>query len=125
MANESNSLTDDVQDSIKNLLADRLLLAKMEAAEKTALLSSRLLISMLAAGLALLVMLFLSLMACYYFGQLFGSMLAGFATVAGIYLLLLLLLLTVWRRPLQHRIENTVVRTIFSSDDSETPATHS
>lgn len=124
MSNEPNSLTDEVQDSIKNLLADRLLLAKMEAAEKTALLSSRLLISVLAVVLGLFVLLFVSLMAGYYFGQLFDSLFAGFATVAGIYLLLLLLLLTVWRRPLRHRIENTVIRTFFSSDDSETPFSH-
>lgn len=123
MANETTSLTDEVQDSIKNLLADRLLLAKMEAAEKTALLSSRLLISMLAAGLGLFVLLFFSLMAGYYFGQLFDSLFAGFALVAGVYLLLLVLLLTVWRRPLQHRIENTVIRTIFSSDETENSAT--
>ncbi|MCU0333582.1 MAG: phage holin family protein [Chitinophagaceae bacterium] len=123
MANEATSLTDEMQDSIKNLLADRLLLAKMEAAEKTALLSSRLLISMLAGGLGLFVLLFFSLMAGYYFGQLFGSLFAGFATVAGIYLLLLVLLLTVWRRPLQRRIENTVIRTIFAADDSETSST--
>ena len=114
---EDKSLYDEVQQTVQQVVNDRLLLAKMEATEKLSILSGKLIIGVLAAALCFFALLFLSLMAGYYFSQVFDSYFAGFGLVAAFYVLLLLVLLAFLKRPLQHAIQNGIISTLFAQDE--------
>ncbi len=116
---ESTSLFDCLKQAIKQLLGDRLLLAKMETAEKVSILAARLVFLLAASMVLFFVLLFVSIMGGYYFAQITGSLFIGFAILAGIYLLLLVLLLTVGRKWIFTKIESFIITTIFNDDNSQ------
>ena len=121
---EYDSLVDEVQQTVKQAVGDRLLLAKMEATEKTALLAGKLMFMVTAAAVSLFLFLFISLMAGYYFSQVFESFFIGFAIVAGVYLLLMLLLFWKGRRWIARQVEQQIISTIFHEEDEAWEAGH-
>lgn len=116
---ETKSLFDDAKDGIEQTIGDRLLLAKMEAAEKMAIISGKLVLLLLGGLLLFFMLLFISLMAGYYFSQLFESLFIGFALVAGFYLLLFVLVFTAGRKYILPKIESTIIATIFHEADTD------
>ncbi|QGW28940.1 phage holin family protein [Phnomibacter ginsenosidimutans] len=115
---QEEGLYDEVQQTVKQLVNDRLLLAKMEATEKLSIISGKVIIAVLAGVLLFFALLFISLMAGYFFSQVFESFFAGFGLVAAFYVLLLLILLAFLKAPLQRSIENGIISTLFASDDN-------
>lgn len=110
-------LYENVQQTVKQLVSDRLLLAKMEAAEKFSIIGGKVITAVVAGVLLFFALLFISLMAGYYFSQVFESFFVGFGLVAAFYVLLLIILLAFVKVPLQRSIENGVISTLFASDD--------
>jgi hypothetical protein len=118
MATEENkSLFDEAKETIEQTIGDRLLLVKMETAEKVAIISGKLAILMAGGVLLFFMMFFLSIMAGYYFSQLYESLFAGFAIVAGFYLVLAILVFTVGRKYIVPKIESSIIATIFSDEE--------
>jgi hypothetical protein len=117
MAKEENkTLFDEAKETIEQTIGDRLLLAKMETAEKVAIISGKLVLLLAGGVLLFFMMLFLSIMAGYYFSQLFDSLFVGFALVAGFYFLLAILAFTVGRKYIVPKIESSIIATIFNDD---------
>lgn len=114
---QQEGLYSEVQQTVKQVVNDRLLLAKMEATEKISILSGKLIVGVLAGTLCFFALLFISLMAGYYFSQVFESFFAGFGLVAAFYVLLLLILLAFVKKPLQESIQNSIISTVFTQDD--------
>jgi uncharacterized membrane protein YqjE len=111
MENENpSSAFDEIQQSVQHTIANRLLLLKLEATEKMALLSGKLIYAMIAGVLLFFTILFLSLMAAYFLSQVFNNYMIGFACVALFYLLLLLL--TIWKG--QGKISAAVSSTVIN-----------
>jgi hypothetical protein len=121
---EYDSLVDEVQQTVKQAVGDRLLLAKMEAAEKTAVLAGKLMFAITIAGVSFFVFLFISLMAGYYFSQVFESFFIGFAIVAGVYLLLLILLFWKGKTWIASQVQQQIISTIFHEEDEAWEAEH-
>jgi membrane protein implicated in regulation of membrane protease activity len=117
MAKEENkTLFDEAKETIEQAIGDRLLLAKMETAEKVAIISGKLALLIAGGVLLFFMMLFLSIMAGYYFSQMFESLFVGFAIVSGFYLLLAVLVFTVGRKYIVPKIESGIIATIFNDD---------
>lgn len=114
---ESKSLFDDAKETIEQTIGDRLLLVKMETAEKVAIISGNLALLIVGGLLLFFMMMFVSIMAGYYFSQVFDSLFAGFAIVAGFYLVMAILVFTVGRKYIVPKIQSSIIATIF--DDEE------
>ncbi|GAB2678708.1 hypothetical protein GCM10027036_35690 [Flavihumibacter cheonanensis] len=115
-------LENQFQDYINN----RIWLVKLEATEKAARLTSLALIMLVVAGLAFFVLLFISLMAGYYFAELTGSLFYGFSIVTGIYILLLVLVLVFRKNYIGPFLINTLIRLFLekkNDDDEREPGT--
>jgi uncharacterized membrane protein YdjX (TVP38/TMEM64 family) len=107
---------------IEQYVQDRLLLLKLQASEKTARLVA-LVFSLLMMGIVVFfILLFLSIMAGYYFADITGSLYTGFGIVASFYLLIGVLLI-ITRKWFDKKIINAVIRIFFDKTDEadETP----
>ena len=103
---------DDTLSEAKAYVNDRFLMFRLKAIDKSSRLTGTFVTAFLLIMFSFFIMFFLSVMAGYYFGELLGSLYAGFGIVAGIYLILLLILL-VKRSVVERKVADTVVRVIF------------
>jgi len=106
---------------LEQYVQDRMLLLKLQATEKTARLIAMLFSGLLVSLLSLFLLLFLSIMAGYYFATLTGSMYAGFGLVAAFYLLLLILVI-VTRKWYAKKIIDAVISVVFDKDEDDESA---
>jgi uncharacterized membrane protein YqjE len=122
---EKEGLFEELQQTIRQAVGDRLMLAKMDVAEKSSMLAGKMFFAVIAGSLFFFAMLFFSLMAAYYFSQKFDSFFIGFGIVAGFYLLLLILL--VWRgqKWIARKVEDQIISTIFEQEDEQWEQQHS
>ena len=103
---------------LEQYVQDSMLLLKLQATEKTAKLVAMLFSGLLIALLSLFLLLFLSIMAGYYFGNLTGSLYAGFGIVAAFYLLLLVLVI-ITRKSYSRKIIDAVIQVFFDKDEDD------
>lgn len=103
---------------------DRMLLLKIQAAEKSGKLISAIIKMAVVALFIFFILLFVSIMSGYYFAELTGSMFYGFSIVAAIYIFLLLIFLLINQQFLSKRIMNTVIRIFFERSAVETDLTN-
>jgi hypothetical protein len=106
---------------LEQYFQDRLLLLKMQVGDKTASLVTLLFSVMVIGLLAFFILLFLSIMAGYYFAGLTGSLYTGFAIVAVFYLCLLGVLIGM-RKWFRRKIINILIRIFFAKTDNDAPS---
>jgi hypothetical protein len=106
----------ETKEELEDYLQNRLLLLKMQTAEKTAKLVASLSIGIVLGGLGFFMLFFLSIMAGYYFADLTNSLYIGFAIVTGAYLSLFLILFLL-RKKIASGIIDTVINIFFENDD--------
>lgn len=99
--------------ALEKYLEDRILLLKLHSVEKISVLVSLMFTGLLMALLSFFVLLFISIMAGYYFGSLIGSLYAGFGIVAAFYIILLIILATTGKKYLTVFITNLVIKIFF------------
>jgi uncharacterized membrane protein YdjX (TVP38/TMEM64 family) len=106
---------------LEQYVQNRILLLKMQAAEKTARVVALLFSVLIIALLSFFILLFLSIMAGYYFASITGSLFTGFGIVAGFYVLILTVLIFT-RERISKKIIDTVISVFFdkTDDDDET-----
>lgn len=98
----------DVETYVRN----RIWLLKLQAGEKTAQLMAALVSIIMIGLLGFFVLLFLSIMAGYYFSELTGSLFTGFGIVTGFYVVLLLALV-LGRKKVEAKVIDAVIRIFF------------
>lgn len=108
---------------VEEYLQDRLLLLKLEAVEKTSRLIATMISGLLIAMFAFLIIIFISIMAGYMFGELIHHVYWGFGIVAGIYIILLVTII-VYRKPLiEKRVINMIIEIFFDKKPEENKET--
>lgn len=117
MENEKITYFEEVQQLGSKYIEDRLLLIKLQAAEKAAKLSSSLVKAVVAGVLIFFILLILSFLAGYGLSIITGSLLYGFGILAGIYIILLMVFLYAYRKSLNKYIADKVVETFFNSKE--------
>lgn len=110
----------DTHTLLTEYVDDRILLLKIQAAEKSGKLISTLVTMAVVALFSFMILIFLSLMGGYYFAELTGSKVAGFGIIAAIYVFVLLVFLVLNRSVFSKRINNLVIRIFFERSPSET-----
>lgn len=110
--------------AVENYVENRLLLLKLQAVEKISKLSSAMFSGLLIAVISFFIILFLSMMAAWYFGEILDNVFLGFAIITGFYILLLIVLLVFRKKLLEKSITNTVINIFFEQthehDDNDT-----
>lgn len=95
----------------------RIELFKISSYEKIAKVGAAVFSGLIMMVLFFFVMIFISLMAGFYFSELTGSHIKGFSIVTGIYFLLLMICI-VFRKPLFEKIlVNKMIEILFENDD--------
>ncbi len=100
-------------------IQDRILLLKLQSAEKISKLVALMFTGIIIALLCFFILLFLSIMGGYYFASVTGSMFAGFGIIAGVYLILLIVMLILGKNFLTKFITNLIIRIFFDQKSDE------
>jgi uncharacterized membrane protein YdjX (TVP38/TMEM64 family) len=99
-------------------LEARIELTRLATYEQTAnLASATIFLAVLAAILSIIILL-LSVSLSYFLGKLIGEIYLGFASVAGIYLLLLFVLY-LFRNPIKERIHSATLAILLKADEKK------
>jgi len=107
---------DETYELVKKYTEERLLLLKIQAAKKTAKITSKVIFIFIAAILLFFVVMFLGLMLSYYFAEKLHSNFYGFSVVAGMYFTLLLLFIILFKAYFSGRIMDMVTGIFFEND---------
>ena len=103
---------------IEQYVQDRIWLLKLQLSEKTARLVAVLFTLLMIGLLAFFVLLFLSIMAGYYFSAVTGSFFTGFGIVAAFYVLLLIILI-LCREWIQKKIMDKMIAIFFAKNNTD------
>jgi hypothetical protein len=119
--NDQNSFFTESKDALEKYLQNRLLLVQLQVTEKVSKLMAAMFTGLLIAVLSFFILLFLSIMAGYYFAALTGSTFLGFGVVAAFYLILLIVIIAIRKNVIQKNIINMVIEVMFekTKDESE------
>jgi|SRR5690348_12152629 len=116
---DQKSFFEETKHAIKKYLDDRLLLIKLQLTEKISKLVALMFTSLIIVVISFFIMLFLSLMAGYYFASLTGSNYIGFGIVAAFYIVLLVILILLRKKVLQKNIVNMIIEVMFEKSKDE------
>jgi hypothetical protein len=120
MEENKKDFFEDTYSLFTDYVEDRILLLKIQTAEKSGKLLSALMTIAVLALFSFFILLFISIMGGYYFAEVTGSMFYGFSIIAGIYIVSLLVFLLVNKQVLSKRIMNMVIRIFFERSAVET-----
>jgi len=105
--------------AVENYVHYKLHLIKLQAVEKISKLSAAMFAGIVIVVLSFFIILFLSIMAAWYFGDLLGSPFKGFGIISAFYFVVLVLILILRKRVLERTITNTVINIIFEKPHEE------
>jgi vacuolar-type H+-ATPase subunit I/STV1 len=108
----------EVKDLVQEYVDDRLMLFKLQATEKAAKVSAVLFISIAVGFLSLILFMILTFIAGYYLSIAVDSFPGGFGILAGVYILIILLLVYLHKKFLSKKISDTVVKFSFDTKES-------
>lgn len=117
MQDEKENYFDETYELLKKYSDDRLLLLKIQAAQKTGKLLSKLVFISISALLLFFLLFFLSIMLGYFFADLTGSLFYGFSIVAGMYLLLFILFLLLFKNVISKKIMDMIALIFFETNN--------
>lgn len=117
---------EETEEMVEKYVKDRMLLFKLQATEKAANLVALMVSGIVIGMIGFFILMFLSIMAGYYFAELTGSLFYGFGIITLVYIVLLIVLVVLRKKILHNFVANTVVRIIFDkqTDEHEPNSTH-
>lgn len=114
---EKNGFFVQVKEMVEDYVDDRILLLKLQTIEKVAKMSSTLFLGAVIAFLSLILFMIISFIAGYYLSQAVNSYPGGFAILAAIYVVLILVFLYLHKKVTGKMIIDSVIK--FSFDTKE------
>ena len=118
MGKEENFFAES-KEKIAEYVQDRLLLLKLDVVEKGSKLVATMFTILIIALFSFFVLLFLSVMAAYWFGEMLHHIFWGFGIVAAVYLLLLALAIVYRKRFIQKYIVDIIIAIVFEKAKDE------
>lgn len=103
-----------VQQLLQQTVSERILLVKMEIADDLSRLLNLLVVGLIAGFLMLMFLLFLSITAGEYLYTQLGSRVTSYGIIAGVYLLIVLLMIFVFRKPIGRKIDTSILDALFN-----------
>ena len=103
------------KEAVKEYLEDRLLLLKLQVVDKISKGVAMMAIFVICTFLGGVFLILLGIFGGFYFSSLTGDYTSGFAIIAGIYLVIILLVLIVLKNSIQSLIINKIIRHLFKN----------
>ena len=104
---------EDLMEDLKNYAVTNYTILKLETAERTAVIGSGMISSLVVLSVMMLFILFFSLAAAFYLSALLGNTYAGLLIVAGFYLLAGTILWFGRKKLLEHPLRERFIRKLF------------
>ncbi|HMC86367.1 MAG TPA: phage holin family protein [Chitinophagaceae bacterium] len=124
MPTDNQGFFEETQDVIESYANNRLRLFKLQTAEKSSRVVTLIFAGLVIGILSFFILLFLSMMAAWYFAEKLHSQFYGFGIVALIYMLLLLLAVYLRKKYLDKYIFHRVIKILFDSNTDEDEEEH-
>ena len=105
--------------ALEKYIEDRILLLKLQSAGKIAKLTSLMFIGFIIMNISFFIVLFLGIMAGYYFASVTGSLYWGFGIVAAIYIFILIALVLFGKNSLSKAIANLVIKILLDQKNED------
>ena len=112
--NQETTKIEEVADNLKKYVKTNLELLKLEGAERAAIIGSGLMSYVILGFMGIFCVLFISIAAGFYISDTFGNNYAGFAIVAGFYLLLSIIFILGRKKMLERPFSNAIINVIFN-----------
>ncbi len=120
---QETSFFKESRQQLEQYVQDRVLLLKLQMVEKASQLIALLFTGLTLALLAFFILLFVSIMAGYFFANVTGSLYIGFGIVALFYILLFILIVSLRKKVIEKHIVDAVIKIFMdksaSDDDDE------
>jgi hypothetical protein len=119
---QETSFFKESRQQLEQYVQDRVLLLKLQLVEKVSQLIALLFTGLTLALLAFFILLFVSIMAGYYFANVTGSLYIGFGIVAIFYIILFILIVSLRKKVIEKHIIDSVIKIFMdksASDDDE------
>ncbi len=104
---------------IEEYVKDRILLIKIQVAEKISKMAGLIFSGLIIALLGFFVLLFISFMAGYFFAELTHSFYIGFGIIAALYLILLLVVVKLRKKLIGKLVTDAVIKVFFEKNDND------
>jgi energy-coupling factor transporter transmembrane protein EcfT len=118
MDEEQNDFFKEYGNKIMEYVEDQILLARLKTVKKISSLVGRLVIYFIVVLLCTLIFLFVSVIAGFLFGNLFHSNFAGFAAVAGLFIIALIFVIAK-RKTIQQKFSSNIIDIILDKNDDK------
>jgi hypothetical protein len=119
MQPEKQGFFKDTQQLAEEYIRERLLLLKLEAAEKSARMASVVFTGIIIGIFMMIVLLLLSAMACFALQEATGSWIYGIGIVSLFYILIMILLIIFRKSFFYKNISDFVVRLFFEKTEND------
>lgn len=119
---QETSFFKESRQQLEQYVQDRVLLLKLQMVEKVSQLIALLFTGLTLALLAFFILLFVSIMAGYYFANITGSLYIGFGIVAIFYIILFVLIVSLRKKVIEKHIIDAVIKIFMdksASDDED------
>jgi hypothetical protein len=120
---QETSFFKESRQQLEQYVQDRVLLLKLQMVEKVSQLIALLFTGLTLALLTFFILLFVSIMAGYYFANVTGSLYIGFGIVAIFYIILFVLIVSLRKKVIEKHIIDAVIKIFMdksaSDDDDE------
>ncbi len=125
MQEEDNQTTffTESRQKLKQYIADRVLLVKLQMVEKVSQLTALLFTGITLALLTFFILLFLSIMAGYFFADITGSLYIGFGIVSAFYISLFVLIIKLRKNVIEKYIVEAVIKIFMDKTDDDNDTT--
>ena len=114
--NEEANYFQDIKSRLKQYLQQRLLLFRMQATEKISRIAATIITTLLLSVIGIFLLIFLSITAGLWFGEMLNSYAAGFGIVALFYLLVFLFVIFFLKKMLQNSFINKLIHLFHKKD---------
>ncbi len=116
---QETSFFKESRQQLEQYVQDRVLLLKLQMVEKVSQLIALIFTGLTLALLAFFVLLFLSIMAGYYFASITGSLYIGFGIVSLFYISIFVLIISFKKRVIEKYIIDAVIKIFMDKTDSD------
>ena len=115
---EKQNFFTDFKDLAEEYFDDRILLYKLQLTEKAAKLSSVGFLMILIGFFGLIIFMILSFIGGYLLSSAVGSLIGGFAILAGIYMLFIVVLIIVHKKYTKKKVIDRIIQFSFEQEDN-------
>ena len=112
----------ETRQQLEQYIKDRVLLLKLQMVEKVSQLTALLFTGLTLALLAFFILLFLSIMAGYFFADITGSLYIGFGIVSVVYIVLFITIIKLRKKVIEKFIVDAVIKIFMEKTDEDNEA---